>query len=162
MNWPLFWQLLVTAVVAFSGAWLAHILAGSRDRKNKRRDQRIAFLIEAYRRLEFVANRQSINDCKPIESAIADIQLFGSPSQVRLAQEFVIEFAANQSAPLDTILSELRKDLRAEISLRQFRKNCYFYVGQQTRRTVVTNVGSRSCLSTSAHELRSPRGIKMR
>jgi hypothetical protein len=73
MNWPLFWQLLVTAIVSFSGAWLAHAFAASRDIKNKRRDQRITFLIEAYRRLEFISNRPSLDDAQPIESAIADI-----------------------------------------------------------------------------------------
>lgn len=117
MNWPHFWQLLVTASVAFFGAWLAHAFAASRDRKNKRRDQRITFLIEAYRRLEFISNRPSLDDSQPIESAIADIQLFGSPSQVRLAQAFVNEFAATKSASLDTILAEVRKDLRAELQL---------------------------------------------
>jgi hypothetical protein len=117
MSWPLFWQLLATAVVAFMGAWLAHAFAASRDRKNKQRDQRITFLIEAYRRLEFISNRPSLTDSKPIESAIADIQLFGSPSQVRLVQTFVSDFAITKSASLDSILAALRKDLRAELQL---------------------------------------------
>lgn len=117
MNWPLFLQLLATAAVAFMGAWLAHTFAASRDRKNKRRDQRITFLIEAYRRLEFVANRPSLTDPKPIESALADIQLFGSLSQIQLARAFVREFANTRSASLDAILEALRKDLRAELQL---------------------------------------------
>jgi hypothetical protein len=117
MNWPLFWQLLATAVVAFSGAWLAHAFAASRDRKNKRRDQRIAFLIDAYRRLEFISNRPTLDDAQAIESPIADIQLFGSPSQVAMVQSFVAEFAVKKAASLDTILAELRKDLRAELQL---------------------------------------------
>jgi hypothetical protein len=117
MNWPFFLQLLATAVVAFLGAWLAHAFSASRDRKNKRRDQRIAFLIEAYRRLEFVANRPSLTDPKPIEAAIADIQLFGSLSQIQLTRAFVTEFAKSRSASLDSILEALRKDLRAELQL---------------------------------------------
>jgi hypothetical protein len=117
MNWPFFWQLLATAVVAFMGAWLAHTFAASRDRKNKRREQRIAFLIEAYRRLEFISNRPSLTDAKPIESAVADIQLFGSPSQIQLVRTFVREFASTRSASLDPILEALRKDLRAELQL---------------------------------------------
>jgi hypothetical protein len=117
MNWPLFWQLLATAVVAFVGAWLAHTFAANRDLKNKRRDQRISYLIEAYRRLEFVSNRPSLTDLQPMESAVADIQLFGSPSQIRLAQAFVTEFATTKSTSLDAILTELRKDLRSELQL---------------------------------------------
>lgn len=99
------------------GAWLAHTFAASRDRKNKRREQRIAFLIEAYRRLEFISNRPSLTDAKPIESAVADIQLFGSPSQIQLVRTFVREFASTRSASLDPILEALRKDLRAELQL---------------------------------------------
>ena len=117
MNWSLFWQLLVTAVVAFSGAWLAHAFTASRDRKNKRRDQRISFLIDAYRRLESVSNRPELANLQPIESAVADIQLFGSPNQVRLAQALATEFATNKSTSLDAILTELRRDLRAELQL---------------------------------------------
>jgi hypothetical protein len=117
MDWSQFLQLLITVVVAFLGAWMGHAFEASRDRKNKRRDQRITYLIEAYRQLEFVSNRPSLDDAKPIESAIADIQLFGSPSQVRLTQAFVVEFAANKSASLDTILEELRNDLRTELQL---------------------------------------------
>lgn len=117
MTWPLFFQLFTTAIVAFLAAWLAHRFAASRDQKNKRRDQRISFLIEAYRRLELVSNRPSLADSQPIESAIADIQLFGSPNQVRLVQDFVSQFAATGNGSLDAILAEVRKDLRAELQL---------------------------------------------
>ena len=92
-------------------------IASRRDLKNKRRDLRISFLIEAYRHLEFVPNRPELTDLQRIESAVADIQLFGTPSQVRLAQAIVTEFATTKSSSLDAILTELRKDLRAELQL---------------------------------------------
>ena len=117
MNWPLFVQLSVTACVAFVGAFLAHALSSRRDRTNKKRDQRISFLIEAYRRLEFVSNRPEIEDSKPVESAMADIQLFGSPNLVRLSQEFIREFAKHRTASLDPLLEALRADLREELEL---------------------------------------------
>jgi hypothetical protein len=117
MNWPLFTQLTVTALVAFVGAYFAQALSFRRDRTNKKRDQRISFLIDAYRRLEFVPNRPEITDSKPIESAVADIQLFGTAKQVRLVQKFVSGFAKSKSASLDPILEELRLDLRAELGL---------------------------------------------
>jgi hypothetical protein len=87
MNWSLFWQLLVTAIVAFAGALLAHTLAAKRDRANKRREQRISFLIEAYRRIESAVNRPSDSSAAAaLESAVADIQLFGNRKQVELVQ----------------------------------------------------------------------------
>jgi len=117
MNWALFLQLFVTTIVAFCGAYLAHLLSARRDRANARRDRRIEFLIDAYRKLEFISNRASLDDAAPIEKAIADIQLFGSAKQVQAAQAFVSEFAATRSASLDILLEELRKDLRAELQL---------------------------------------------
>jgi hypothetical protein len=52
-----------------------------------------------------------------LESAVADIQLFGSPRQVDLVQRFASDFAAKGGASLDELLSDLRTDLRAELSL---------------------------------------------
>lgn len=119
MTWSLFLQLLVTAIVAFGSAYLAHRLSASRDRLNARRERRIEFLIDAYRKLEFIGNRSSIEDAGPIEKAIADIQLFGSAKQVQSAQTFALEFAATRSAYLNRLLEELRKDLRKELQLEE-------------------------------------------
>jgi len=126
MNWPLFFQLIVTAIVAFAGAYLAHYFTSRRDRSNAKRDQRIAYLIDAYRKLEFVSNRNDLADTKPIEAAVADIQLFGSAKQVKLAQDFVIEFAATKSVSLDPILEDLRQDLRAELQLEKVQGKLLF------------------------------------
>jgi hypothetical protein len=52
-----------------------------------------------------------------IESAIADIQLFGSARQVALAESFAKEFASRRSTSLDGLLAELRDDLRKELEL---------------------------------------------
>jgi hypothetical protein len=124
MNWPLFWQLLVTAIVAFCGAWLAHSFVINRDRKNKRRDERIVYLIDAYRKLESISNRSSestldrfASDIVCLESAIADIQLFGSIEQICLARAAVTEFVTTKSVSLDDLLEEIRKDLRMELQL---------------------------------------------
>jgi hypothetical protein len=118
MNWPLFWQLLTTAGVGFIGAWLAHIFATARDRRNKRREQQIDFLIQAYRRLEFVSNRPSSPvEMQQVESAMADIQLFGSTEQIRLVHSFIHEFAEKRTASLDNLLEILRNNLRAELEL---------------------------------------------
>lgn len=117
MNWPLFIQLVVTAIVAFLSAFFAHKLSSRRDRTNRKRDQRISYLIDAYRRLEFVSNRPEIQDIKPVESAIADIQLFGSLKQVILTKEFATEFVKNRTASLNPLLEELRRDLRKELEL---------------------------------------------
>ena len=49
MNWNLLFPLLVTTIVALAGWWIAHSLSASRDQRNKRREVRLGFLLEAFR-----------------------------------------------------------------------------------------------------------------
>ena len=118
VNWPLLLPLLVTATVAVAGWWTAHWLSTQRDRANKRRDIRVNYLIEAYRRLERASNRENSHLwAADLESAIADVQLFGGTRQVELAESFAREIASSNAALLDELLKELRDNLRAELAL---------------------------------------------
>jgi hypothetical protein len=118
IDWKVLLPLLITAVIAVCGWYAAHRMSMSRDRMNKRRELRVKYLIDAYRLLETVSNRPISSATAPqFESAIADIQLFGTPTQVLLAQDFATAFAASGSAPLDHLLENLREDLRAELEL---------------------------------------------
>lgn len=51
------------------------------------------------------------------ESALADIQLFGSAEQVRLAQAVAGAIAQRGGGELDSLLAVLRRDLRRELNL---------------------------------------------
>ena len=91
MNSTFLLPLLVTTVIAVLGWYVAHRLSMNRDRATKRRELRVKYLIDAYRLLESVSNRPVTPATAPqFESALADIQLFGTPAQVELAQEFAI------------------------------------------------------------------------
>jgi hypothetical protein len=118
LNWPLLLPLLVTAGVAIIGWWVGHWFSMQRDRASKRRDMRLQFLMDAYRRLESASNRPLSAEYAPdFEKAIADIQLFGSVEQVRMTQNFVFAFAEKRSASMDDLLEGLRQALRKEIGL---------------------------------------------
>jgi hypothetical protein len=118
VDWKLFIQLLVTAAVAVVGAWLAHRLSARRDFLNERRKLRIQYLLEAYRRLEAASNRPlNAETMKQFESATADIQLLGSPEQVRMARQFALQMAADGTSSLDALISDLRNTLRNELAL---------------------------------------------
>ena len=54
---------------------------------------------------------------RDLESAIADIQLFGSAEQVRLAQAFTRAIARTREGQLASLLAVLRRDLRRELDL---------------------------------------------
>jgi hypothetical protein len=52
-----------------------------------------------------------------LESAVDDIQLFGTRKQVAAAQEFARNMAHHREASLDGLLADLREDLRKELQL---------------------------------------------
>ena len=104
MDWKLFAQLFVTVLVAISAGWLGHHLAARRDLLNERRKMRVGYLLEAYRKLEGAGHRSEPEKVWPLlESAIADIQLLGSPQQAELARQFAIDMAQHHTAPLDPL-----------------------------------------------------------
>lgn len=108
----------VTAAVVIVGWYVAHYLTGKRDQTNKRRDLRVQYLIEAYRRLESAGNRPLTQEVAPeFEKAVADVQLFGTRKQVELARTFALGFAKNGTHSLDPLLNELRQELRKELNL---------------------------------------------
>ena len=118
MNTQLLLPLLVTTFVALSGWVIVHYFNSKRDLLNKRRELRVQYLIEAYRRLEAVSHANNLKERRlDVESAIADIQLFGTPQQIQLAVKFAKELSEKEIASLDELLTDLRKDLRAELEL---------------------------------------------
>jgi len=110
--------LVVTAVVATAGWYVVHRLSLNRDEANKRRDLRVQYLLEAYRKLENASNRQDLGDyARNLESALADVQLLGSERQVLLAHEFAVAMAKDRTASLDPLIADLRSELRRELRL---------------------------------------------
>lgn len=110
---------LAATIITILLAVFAYWSTLRRDRLSKKRDLRTQYLIEAYRRLESAGNRvdQTPEVARSLESAVADIQLFGSQEQVKLSTAFALEFSKNGHASLDTLLESLRTDLRKELDL---------------------------------------------
>jgi hypothetical protein len=103
MDWKLFAQLVVTFLVAVLGWWIGHGLSARRDLANDRRKLRITYLLEAYRRLEAGSNRSNPEPSRlQLESAIADVQLLGSSTQVTMAREFARKMAQDSEGSLES------------------------------------------------------------
>jgi hypothetical protein len=137
LDWKLFVQLAVTVAVALAGGWLGHQLAARRDLLNERRKLRVAYLLEAYRRLEDAGNRSDPTRSWPkFESAVADIQFLGSPTQVQLARRFAIDMAQRRTASLDGLIFDLRQSLREELQLPPVEEGVVYlrFNGQDTPR----------------------------
>lgn len=80
-----------------------------------------------WRKLEGASNRDDPKRCHPdLESAIADIQLLGSPHQVALATQFAIEMARDRTSSLNDLLFDLRQSLRSELELERVSEKVIF------------------------------------
>lgn len=75
-------NIYITIASGMFGLFLGHWLSQRRDFRNKQREIRTQYLIEAYRRLErgAIPNAKKF-DKGDFESAIADIQLFGNTNK---------------------------------------------------------------------------------
>jgi hypothetical protein len=109
-------QILISAAVAFVVALFTHLLTSRRDIENKRREQRISILVNAYRVLGRANHHPRLYEVgEELAGAIQDIQLLGTPEQIRLAQQFAKDICEKQEACMDGLFDALRNNLRKEL-----------------------------------------------
>ncbi len=104
-------------VLAGIVGWLAvHWFSMSRDRRNKIRDLKTKYLIEVFQKFERNLHVPKLNKSE-MESALADIQLFGENEEIELAKKFMNDFTNQGGADLSELLELLRANLRKELKL---------------------------------------------
>jgi hypothetical protein len=109
-------QFVIPAGVAFAVVALTHFFTVRRETAARRREQRVGYLVTAYRGLSKANNHPRLYEvADELEQAISDIQLFGTPEQIRLAQQFGDQLGKHQEAELNPLLFELRNSLRKEL-----------------------------------------------
>jgi hypothetical protein len=114
--------IVVTAVLAVAG-WL---VSQAQARRATRRNMRIQYLLDAYRRLERASNRPLTPEvAAELEAAIGDVMLLGSERQAALAAEFSRRFAAEHVADTRPLLLALRDSLRSELLLGELPPSVY-------------------------------------
>lgn len=112
---------VVSGAVIAVGGWTVNQYQA---RRAVRRNMRIQYLLDAYRRFERISNRpMSSDDEQVLEAVIADVQLLGSPNQVRLAIQLAETFVAERKADSDPLLTDLRASLRRELLLEEVPPN---------------------------------------
>lgn len=111
-----FMQVVVPALVALVVVALSHLFSVHRDQENKRREQRIGYLVSVFRALSKANHHPRLYEiADDVEQAVTDIQLFGTPRQVQLALTFATQLGTTPEADLDPLLIELRDSLRQEL-----------------------------------------------
>lgn len=129
------WELLGPILVALVGYAIVHIFSSWRDRKNKKREIRVKFLINSYERLTRVV-RQAPWKFEDLQQVLADIQLMGTKNQVDEAEKLSLKVpeamkgsGADAELDLGPLLREFRNDLRAELSMKAIEKDFIWLKG---------------------------------
>ena len=102
------------------GLFVVGYLNDKRSVENDRRQVRTRYLLEAFRTLEAASNRNPETESEkrmPLESALADVQLLGSPKQIRLAVQFANSLAETSGGDATALLESMREELRDELRL---------------------------------------------
>jgi hypothetical protein len=109
---------LLSVAVAVISWFVGSYFNAARDRANKQREIRLQYQIETYRHLALAAQRKpEPKYFRDMESAAADIQLFGAESQIQKLNAFLGEWSAKNKGSFDDLLVDLRNDLRRELDL---------------------------------------------
>jgi len=114
----------IAAIVAICGWSRTHKYAVERDHRNREKEARVVYLVDAYDKLALYANRTPTPEfARMLEIAVAKIQLFGTAEEIGLLHAFIDEWARSEAAgprpkgSVDPLLKALRNRLRDELSL---------------------------------------------
>lgn len=130
-------EFAVTFLPVAAAAFLGYRLGIYRDRRARRSDATIQFLLTAYQQLEFGGNRPNIPNKDEFEKAIASIFLLGNRRQVELVRAFMSEFARNgHGADTTELLKALRAELRKELQLDAVKNEFMFLRLGRTEREI--------------------------
>lgn len=110
-------DLIIQCIITVIGWIVVYIFAIRQNIQIKKKEVTIEYLIQAWGKLEKASNRKGNRYNTEIETAIADIQLFGTKRQIELAQQFAEEIARNKESSTLELLVLLREDLRKELKL---------------------------------------------
>lgn len=110
-------DLIIQCIITVIGWIVVYIFALRKNTQIKKKEVTIEYLIQAWGKLEKASNRKDNRYNTEIETAIADIQLFGTNRQIELAQQFAEEIARNEESSALDLLVLLREDLRKELKL---------------------------------------------
>lgn len=116
-------KILIPAVVAVIGWWVGHFFSYQRDRKNKREDKKIEYLINVFEDLNTFRAKANILDINNVSTLLISIstkiELYGNQRQIDQIRELatgITEQQGNMAASW-ALIDSLRNDIRAELKL---------------------------------------------
>lgn len=119
LDWKLVFSILIPGALVVVGWFAGSWLTSRREFKARRRDARVKGLETAFMRLADSANRDPTPEVmQNLETFVSELQLYGTPQQVRLTRKMVEAYLSTQpSVSFDALLEDLRDSLRKELQL---------------------------------------------
>jgi hypothetical protein len=118
---------VLRGVLAVVGKLLGHFLGSQRELDNRRRELRVQHLVDAWRNIVRAGvhagldagHHAGLDESRGLEQALADIQLFGTPSQADHAARVArsLNEDPTRTSVIGELLESLRGDLRDELRL---------------------------------------------
>jgi hypothetical protein len=114
---------IVTTSLTWASVIIGWVVTDSltkrRDVKNQKLKIRTEYLVNVFRFLATNVSQRDLSeeDWRRFEDIIADIQLFGTPEQIRLLKAVTNQIAEKKEFDLDPILNDLRDHLRSDLDL---------------------------------------------
>jgi hypothetical protein len=117
MNLTNYTALIIPTALVVIGWVITHQLSARRDLENRRRDQRIKYLIEGFRVLVRAMNRQDRlgEMAEELEVALADMQFLGNREQLDAAYSVAGALSHEGRAEFAPLICALRRELRKEL-----------------------------------------------
>jgi uncharacterized membrane protein YgcG len=110
-------SLVIAVVLLGIRVFVMQRVQQKRQRENRQETERLKFLVAAYRALAGSFSPAVEEHNTLIEETLADIVLFGSIEQVKLAVKCVQQLKANEYVDYQPLIHSLRLDLRLQLGL---------------------------------------------
>lgn len=131
-------NIAISTVIAVGGWVIGHYFNSRRDAAANRKKMVTSYLVDAYEKLNAFACACAVHTegsqslAEGVNSAVADVQLFGTPKQIQLAKSIVKHFSGESRIsggnPLTDLLVDLRNTLRTELRLDAINEPIFFSV----------------------------------
>ena len=132
------WGTIIQDILTFSGKILVIVLSGivayyqinKNNLKQKKKELILNYLIDSFRKLALAVQRPPAPNSpyfRDMESAVADIQLFGTKSQIESLTKCLKEWEEKNQADFNDLLDKLRKELRKELELTDIKESIRWF-----------------------------------
>ncbi len=111
---------IVTVIVGVITFSLTNSASKRADKRNKSRDVKTQYLIEAYNDMTTALRKGFVKDSTlflDVEEAFSKIQFFGSEEQIQMIDVMIKTFETGAEVNADPLMNSLRNDLRSELGL---------------------------------------------